>query len=891
MAKPVLYFHEVDRFSLPLVGGKGANLGELCKAGFPVPPGFCVTTQAYKEFIQMSSEMDSFFELLDHLDADDIEGLRKTAEQIRAHLLQLEIPEHIKKGITEAWAASGEEFAYAVRSSATAEDLPTASFAGQQDTFLNIRGKEDLLFHIRRCWASLFTDRAIAYRKKNGFDHRQVYLSVVVQRMVRPDVSGILFTADPVNGNRNVVSIDASFGLGEAIVSGIVSADLYKVKQDRIIQKQVAEKKKAIYSLPEGGTVTRELPPDLREKSSLTDEQVLALARLGKQIEQHFGSPQDIEFCVERGEVYIVQSRPITSLYPRPDLPMTPLRVLFSFGHQQVMTEALKPLAISTLRTVFPFGKEDPVSESEVFLEAGSRIYADLTDLLRFKLGRKIIPQVFRMMDELISQAISEVVNRPEFLEQKPDKEVAGTVRKNVWPILLNIQKNLWFRDPELALDRVNEKISERLEEVAKRLQHTSGSGRVKAIQQELAKIFPFIFEHIAHYLGAGMISMFLLHKCVPRWLGEDPGLHRLNKSLSGNVTSEMGLEIGDLADLAKNYPQVAEYLQRATDETFVDGLERVRGGDVFREAFEKFMRKYGMRCAGEIDITRTRWHESPSALVSAILGHMQSVSPGEHRDRFAAGEREADQTAEEILTKVKQTAFGKIKAKWLRRMIKNYRHYGALREHHKYALICHLDLCRQALLEESRLLVKQGKLKRQEDVYYLKLSELKEILENRFAGDLERLIRERKELYEQHRKLSPPRVMTSEGEIVTGVGHARHAPPGALIGTPVSAGIAEGVARVVLDPEKAKLNRGEILVAPHTDPGWTPLFQSAVALITEVGGLMTHGSVVAREYGIPAVVGVADATKKIRDGQRIRVHGDQGYVEILDEGADENSG
>src|SRR5690606_33233245 len=205
-----------------------------------------------------------------------------------------------------------------IRSSATAEDLPTASFAGQQDTYLNIKGQEDLLRQIRQCWVSLFTDRAIAYRAKNGFDHRQVYLSVVVQRMVHPETSGILFTADPINGNRKVVSIDASFGLGEAIVSGKVSADLYQVKEGRILQKEISEKKIVIRSLPEGGTVTEEVPPEERNRPALADDQILRLSELGKRIENHFGAPQDIEFCVEGGQIYIVQSRPITSLYPLP---------------------------------------------------------------------------------------------------------------------------------------------------------------------------------------------------------------------------------------------------------------------------------------------------------------------------------------------------------------------------------------------------------------------------------------------------------------------------------------------------------------------------------------------------------------------------------------------
>jgi phosphoenolpyruvate synthase/pyruvate phosphate dikinase len=252
-------FQQVDRSSLSIVGGKGYNLGELSKAGFPVPAGFCVTTHAYQDFIATSPQMERYFELLNRLHPRDLEALRVLGKEIKTHLQQLAIPAPVNDSILNTWEAIGSDYSYAVRSSATAEDLPTASFAGQQDTYLNIRGEGDLLEHIRKCWASLFTDRAIAYRTKNGFDHRHVYLSVVVQRMVHPEIAGILFTVDPQSGNRRVVAIDASFGLDEAIVSGIVSADLYKVKANRIIEKNIAEKKQAVVALPEGGTVTEKL--------------------------------------------------------------------------------------------------------------------------------------------------------------------------------------------------------------------------------------------------------------------------------------------------------------------------------------------------------------------------------------------------------------------------------------------------------------------------------------------------------------------------------------------------------------------------------------------------------------------------------------------------------
>ena len=310
------------------------------------------------------------------------------------------MPEDIKSAIIDGWKKSGEEWAYAVRSSATAEDLPSASFAGQQDTFLNVIGADQILQAVQKCWASLFTDRAIIYRVQNGFDHRSVFLSVVVQRMVFPQVSGIMFTADPVTGNRKIVSIDASYGMGEALVAGIVTADLYQVRADRLLKKQIAKKEIAIYARPEGGTNKVNISEEMQLTSSLSDEQVLRLASMGRSIEKHFGSPQDIEWCLVNDEIFIVQSRPITTLFPVPVVNDDKLHLFISFGHVQMMTEAMKPLGISVLRTLFPLGKSSPLGESSILLEAGGRLYVDFTKVLEYPQLRKRVPQILMNVDE-----------------------------------------------------------------------------------------------------------------------------------------------------------------------------------------------------------------------------------------------------------------------------------------------------------------------------------------------------------------------------------------------------------------------------------------------------------------------------------------------------------
>lgn len=348
MRSLVLDFQEMDKKQLGLVGGKGLHLGELSKiAGIRVPEGFCVTTIGYQRAIEQNETYQSMLNRLTMLSAEDRDQIVEISRKIRQTIMELEIPSDVVTAVTRYLSRFGEEQAYAVRSSATAEDLPHASFAGQQDTYLNIIGVDAIMQHISKCWASLFTDRAVIYRMQNGFDHRQVYLSVVVQRMVFPEASGILFTADPMTSNRNLLSIDAGFGLGEALVSGLVSADGYKVREGEIIEKRIAAKTLAIYGRKEGGTETKQIDPDQQTSQTLTDEQILQLARIGRQIEAHFGQPQDIEWCLAQDTFYIVQSRPITTLYPIPEASDQENHVYISVGHQQMMTDPMKPLGLS----------------------------------------------------------------------------------------------------------------------------------------------------------------------------------------------------------------------------------------------------------------------------------------------------------------------------------------------------------------------------------------------------------------------------------------------------------------------------------------------------------------------------------------------------------------
>ena len=876
----ILNFTEIDKKSLASVGGKGANLGELYRIpGIAVPAGFCVATHAYRDFVNTSKEFAALLRSLKFIDVESLEELKTVGQRIRTHLENLDIPVSIQEEIIRAWRKTGSRYSYAIRSSATAEDLPGASFAGQQDTFLNIKGEENILDCIRKCWASLFTDRAIAYRQKNGFEHDRVFLSVVVQRMVFPDVSGIMFTADPVTGNRKIVSIDASFGLGEALVSGIVSADLYKVRADQLLKKQIARKEIAVYALPEGGTAKVEIQGDKQTSSALSDEQAVSLARMGRNIEEHFGNPQDIEWCIADSEIYIVQSRPITTLYPVPEAADEKNHLFLSIGHPQMMTEAMKPLGISVLRTFVPFGKNSPRAESDLLLEAGSRLYLDTAPLFAYSQLRKRLPELLFNVDELMSRAVQEFLERKDFHAAAQLRKTELALVRRAFPTVFGVLRNILYRENFPAIDEMDRFITERVKENRIKLQEVSGADRITSIQKMLPTLMPMVFTSVAQHLAAAIISYKLIERLSYKWLGDAAELRSISKSPSGNVTTEMGLALGDLADAVRNYPAVIEYLRQADDETFWEDLRVVPGGEDVLPVFLGFFERYGMRGTGEIDVTRPRWREAPTQLAPIILSHIKGVCPGQHRRDFLAGKEEAEFAAHRLLERLRDTPGGFFKARRMQRLIKVYRSLIGIREHPKYLIAQNFDLIKQAVLQEADKLAASGVLEHPEEVFWLSLQEIKDLFETHRLD--RKVITQRKERFQYANKLTPPRAITSEGEIITPKPGAQ-VPQGALAGSPVSGGTVEGRARVILKLEEAEMEKGDILVAPYTDPAWTPLFPLAAGLVTEVGGLMTHGAVVAREYGIPAVVGVEAATKKIKNGQIVRVNGDHGFVELM---------
>lgn len=871
----VLGFQDIDKTKLMVVGGKGLNLGELSRIeGIRVPAGFCVTTMAYQRIVGSNRDFNALLDQLSGLKGENRESISEISGKIRMVIEGLEMTKEIEAEITDYLLKLGPGNAYAVRSSATAEDLPLASFAGQQDTYLNVKGREAIFQHIGKCWASLFTDRAVTYRIQNGFDHRKVYLSVVIQRMVFPQAAGIMFTADPVTGNRQVVSVDAGFGLGEAMVSGLVNADIYQVREGGIVDKKIATKKLAVYALEASGTEEREMDPERQNRQVLTDRQILQLAALGRKIERYFGSPQDIEWCLHEDEFFIVQSRPITTLYPIPEVKDGRNHVYISLGHGQMMTDAIRPLGISFFQLL---------SDDVIMWEAGGRLFFDPSHDLASFIGRKIILGTIGKSDPLMRNAILKLIKRKAFIKSLPrGKKFISLGRGGLsWKFLIYAIKIYWQNSPGI-IQKFIARNEASIRELQQMIVNVSGEDLFSFILDDHKQLKEIMYNPQGY--GAIMVGVFAanwLNKNMEKWLKIKSAADTLSQSVANNVTSEMGLALLDVADVVRQYPAVIEYFHQVNEATFFADLTKLAGGVAVSKAIRAYLAKYGMRCSGEIDITRTRWAEQPTALIPMILSNIKNFAPHARSTKFKQGLLEAEQKEQELISGLEQLPGGQRKAKKTRKMISVLRNFIGYREYPKYAFIQRYFIYKQALLKEAAKLVQKGIIQEPDDIYYLTFEEMREAVRtNRLDY---RVITGRKEQYAVYEKLTPPRVMTSDGEIISGQYNTGNIPSGALAGTPVSAGMIEGRARVVLKMADACIEDGDILVTAFTDPSWTPLFVSVKGLVTEVGGLMTHGAVIAREYGLPAVVNVENATKLIKDGQRIRVNGTDGYVEILE--------
>ncbi|MCW2904732.1 MAG: phosphoenolpyruvate synthase, partial [Streptosporangiaceae bacterium] len=543
-------FEQIDSTNVADAGGKGAHLGELSRIdGIRVPDGFCVTTDAFQRVVAEAPSIDAQLDLLSRVKPDDHAAIRTLSADIRRVVEGVAVPDDLVAAISETLARLGEHASYAVRSSATAEDLPTASFAGQQDSYLNIVGLAAILRHVRRCWASLFTERAVTYRRRNGFDHRKVRMAVVVQQMVFPDAAGILFTADPVTSNRKIATVEAGWGLGEALVSGLVAGDVYTVRDDQVVTTAVATKPRFVQASPGGGTQDAPIEPQRQTQPALTDAQVVRLVQLGRRIEAHFGRPQDIEWCLVGDDFHIVQSRPITTLFPIPTTDDQENHVYVSVGHGQMMTDAMKPLGLSLWQLTTP----------RPMHEAGGRLFVDVAPALATPAGRASLLATMGRSDPLIRDALQTVLDRGGFLRSLPD-EGSGAAPAGDSPAPIET-------DPAVVTQLIRHSQAS-VATLQRKIQNLSGPALLDFILADIAELKRILFDPQSHQvIMAAMEATWWLNDHLEAWLGEKSAADALTQSVPHNVTSEMGLALLDVADTIRPHADVVAFLHRVVDE------------------------------------------------------------------------------------------------------------------------------------------------------------------------------------------------------------------------------------------------------------------------------------------------------------------------------------
>ena len=848
---------------LSRVGGKAASLGEMMSCGLPVPEGFVITVEAYKKFLTYNKIEDEIYKLLDGSENDSFKETNKLSSEIKNLFQRSKIPPDLLTAIDQSYDRIGNP-EVVVRSSATTEDSPTTSFAGQYDSFLNVKGKEELHEYAKRCWASLWNARALSYRFNQNRDDNELAHAVVVQELIGAEKAGVLFTANPLNNRRDQALVNSSWGLGEAVVSGDTTPDQWVVdkKERKILKEKIAAKEK-MSVLKDKGTELVNVPGEKRKRPSLDRSEVDKLLELGEKAEDYFGTPQDIEWAWCEGEFYLVQSRPITTLFPKlkPEDGSNELRIYTNFLLiDKVMPEPLTPMGEDLWKKFLKNILPAPWVKS-----AAGRLFVDTTELSRLERWWGLLRNNPSAMDPLTIKVLLEVLreNKAKLKQQKKPlikliPAIFGVINPSFLKFLLTSTSKVLYGvlfSPEKAVEKAykfGENQIKSLERKAGKLR--TREEKIKFIEQETSPILYFIPLKVLYYAIRSFTYLDKARNILNKHLDDPPKLDKVKKSLPHNVTTEMNLEL----------LRIARRLDRSGEQPSPEHPE-----------IRKFLNKYGHRTYLEVDPGVARWKEDPEYIINSIQSHISNKSYGERIEKFYQGKKEAEETIQDIATRLKEKGARRDAGK-VEKLLKDYRELFGVRELPKYVMSKGVSIFREMLLEIGEELVAEERLDDKEDIFFLGLEDIKS------GEELQQSAIKNRETYRKEMKRSSiPRVVTSTGETIFS---ARGSNKGnGYDGIPVSPGIHEGRVKVLENPENGnRLKRGDILVTKATSPAWTPLFLKIGGLITEMGGPMSHGSVVAREYGIPAIAGIREATTRFKDGQLIRLNGETGKIKII---------
>ncbi|MBN2084570.1 MAG: hypothetical protein JW748_05045, partial [Anaerolineales bacterium] len=680
---------ELTNTDLPLAGGKAANLGVLIRGGMPVPPGFCILTDSYGEFVRRNELQQEIGSTLATIGRAEPGPLEAAAEKIRALFIRCRMPPEIAEEIRAAYRAldPAADTAVAVRSSATAEDLPEMSFAGQQETFLNIIGADPLLEKVVECWASLWTARAIGYRMRNAVPAEGLALAVAVQRMIPSEVSGVLFTANPLSGSRRETVIDATFGLGEALVAGKVEPDHYVVRmpEERILSTTLGGKAFQIRGREGGGT--EGIQGNWKSRQALSDEQILELARLGARACALFPDPQDIEWALADGKFHIVQSRPITSLFPVPEgLADGKLKVFFSFAAVQGMQDPMTPLGRDSLKMIVSaaaklFGVRNTAADQTVFYAAGERIWMNFTPILSNSIGRRIVPYVTAMVEPTIGQALEQIKDESDLAPGRAGISLGAFFRlaRFLFPLGSNILRNMISpRTRREAIVADGERLLAEMETqcAAIRGDRFQRLDKVIRLLPDLAEgNLPHTFLRFVSGVAAGMSSWNALNMIAGKAI-EDPAeraqaqdlILQVTRGMPYNPTTEMDLALWEMAKAIRRDPPSRAAVQGGQAGELARSY---RAGELpapVLRAVERFLGIYGGRGFGEIDLGRTRWAEDPTHVFEMLINFLQIEDEDKAPDAvFTRSAASAEESVGRLAAMVGNSRGGWIKARLVR--------------------------------------------------------------------------------------------------------------------------------------------------------------------------------------------------------------------------------
>ena len=869
----IIRLEALGRHNVPQAGGKGANLGELAGNAFPVPPGFVIATDACRMFFKAASLSGLSAERTSRHSAER-EG---QAKQIQEKILNTEIPATLSADILAAYDKladqSGREVICAVRSSATSEDLAEASFAGQHATYYYVT-REGLLTMVRHCWASLWNREAVAYRATHGIDHSDVWMAVVVQEMIHADISGITFTANPVSGSREEVVTEASWGMGAAIVDGRVTPDHYTVAKagGKILRKQVADKR---FMVPPriddiAGTRIREVPHALRRKETLTAKLLEVVSHWALKAEDYFGSPQDVEWSIVNGCYFMLQSRPITVMGFEAAVQSVPGRYVVFKPLFENFTDPLTPLTGDVCQFFF---------SPPLMRLIDQRLYVNL-DMMRWLLPLKA--------------SDAELAAWLYGFGSDPPRMRISLIKLPLFFCFLFISYLVFgvgfARTRKLPAD-----FMDGFRNFARKIDQDDRSD----IQWTVKRLFWWdrIFEPIGNLVFMVNLTslryfffMGLLSKVLRRWVPDigDEAVALLCSGEADVLSAEMGRDIWGLAKTAKANPAVREQLTTGQPERILPVLQQEPEAADFLNRLNAFLEKNGHRGLKELELKSTRWEEDPAPVLGMIRNYMLVESDADEREKAVTQTRRDLEAS--VQNALKKFALEKrVKPRWrlIRYLSNRAKYFARLRENSRFYHIMGFNMIRRKIRRIEDDFIQKGKLKCRDDIFFLRVDEIRRMMQ----GDLdwkavEPRICERRMEHIHLSKIIPAKSMgirTTDTQPETGL----ESGAGMVFnGSPASPGKYEGKARVIMDPATdMELRPGEILVAPYTDPAWTPLFLTAGAAVVEIGSYLSHAGTVAREFGMPCVVDIPDCTTLIQTGASLLVDGSAGVVRILDEG------